>query len=424
MSEFEKAGKLLERFKGDKYIFGSGALDKIGYIALKTGKTVFIFRETFPGSDFYVKKITEILKESGITILGTDIGARPNAPREDVFRIAENINAFKPETVISFGGGSTIDAVKAAVVLHSLDRGIDDYFGTGEVSGAIKDSGSTLIPHVAIQALASSGAHLTKYSNITDINTSQKKLIIDDAIIPTYSLFDYSVTYNTPIEVTSDGALDGLSHIIEVLYSLEGKLGYSSMEEIAKTGIELIVKHLPKIINDPKNKESRDALCYATDLGGYAIMVGGTNGGHLTSFSLIDILSHGRACAIMNPYYSVFFAPYIQNSLKLIGAVFSKYGYSEDDFEKLDSKNLGISVAKSMFSFAKSIGFPTTLGQVKGFNQNHIEKALAAAKNPQLASKLQNMPVPLSADMVDQYMKPILEAAKTGNLNLIKNVED
>ena len=126
----------------------------------------------------------------------------------------------------------------------------------------------------------------------------------------------------------------------------------------------------------------------------------------------------------MNPYYSVFFAPYIQNSLKLIGAAFSKYGYSEDDFNKLDGKSLGISVAKAMFSFAESIGFPTTLGQVKGFNQNHIEKVLAAAKNPQLASKLQNMPVPLSAGIVDLYLKPILEAAKTGNLNLIKNVED
>jgi len=28
--------------------------------------------------------------------------------------------------------------------------------------------------------------------------------------------------------------------------------------------------------------------------GGYAIMIGGTNGGHLTSFSLVDLLPHGR----------------------------------------------------------------------------------------------------------------------------------
>jgi hypothetical protein len=36
--------------------------------------------------------------------------------------------------------------------------------------------------------------------------------------------------------------------------------------------------------------------------------------------------------------------------------------------------------------------------------------------------KLENMPVPLTAEMVDEYMKPVLVAAKTGNLGTIKNV--
>jgi alcohol dehydrogenase len=33
------------------------------------------------------------------------------------------------------------------------------------------------------------------------------------------------------------------------------------------------------------------------------------------------------------------------------------------------------------------------------------------------------MPVPLTADMVDEYMGPVLEAARDGDLSLIKNVE-
>jgi alcohol dehydrogenase len=32
------------------------------------------------------------------------------------------------------------------------------------------------------------------------------------------------------------------------------------------------------------------------------------------------------------------------------------------------------------------------------------------------------MPVAMTADMVDEYMGPVLEAAKTGDLNLIRNV--
>jgi len=33
------------------------------------------------------------------------------------------------------------------------------------------------------------------------------------------------------------------------------------------------------------------------------------------------------------------------------------------------------------------------------------------------------MPVPLSADTVDEFMGPILEAARSGDFKLIKNVE-
>jgi len=44
------------------------------------------------------------------------------------------------------------------------------------------------------------------------------------------------------------------------------------------------------------------------------------------------------------------------------------------------------------------------------------KKILTAAKDPQLESKLQNMPVPLTADLVDPYIRPVLEAAWSGDL--------
>jgi alcohol dehydrogenase len=33
------------------------------------------------------------------------------------------------------------------------------------------------------------------------------------------------------------------------------------------------------------------------------------------------------------------------------------------------------------------------------------------------------MPIPLTTEMIDDYMAPILEAARDGNLGLIKNVK-
>jgi alcohol dehydrogenase class IV len=152
-------------------------------------------------------------------------------------------------------------------------------------------------------------------------------------------------------------------------------------------------------------------------------MLGGTNGGHLTSFSLVDILSHGRACALMNPYYTVFFAPAVEGPLQVVGRIFKQAGYIAEDLSRLRGRDLGVAVANGMFAFARAIDFPTTLGEVEGFTQDHIRRALTAAKNPQLKMKLENMPIPMTAEMIDAYMGPILEAGKTGDLSLIKNVK-
>ncbi len=422
MNKFEEARDLLKEFKGDSYLYGNGVLKDVGEIATSVGKSTALIYTQFPGVEGYLKTIRDSVAQAGVALVAEIEGARPNCPREDLFRITDELKQANPDIIISFGGGSTIDAGKAAEVLRTLGGEIDEYFGTGLVTKKVQKTGEKLSPHIAIQTAASSGAHLTKYSNITDVSTGQKKLIVDEAIVPSHPLFDYTVTHNAPPTLTADGALDGVAHILEVFYGAVGKPYYDKLSEIAEAGIPLIVKYLPKIKEHPKDTEAREALCLATDLGGYAIMVGGTNGGHLTSFSLVDILSHGRACALMNPYYTVFFAPEIEGPLQLIGKIFKEAGYIPGSTAELKGRDLGVAVANGMFAFAKAIDFPTTLSEVEGFTQAHIDRALTAAKNPQLKMKLENMPIPLTADMIDEYMGPILEAAKTGDVNLIKNV--
>jgi alcohol dehydrogenase class IV len=175
-------------------------------------------------------------------------------------------------------------------------------------------------------------------------------------------------------------------------------------------------------MDSPENPEAREALCLATDLGGYAIMLGGTNGGHMTSFSLVDILSHGRACAMMNPYYTVFFAPAIEDPLRTVGNIYREAGYTTTNIDRWRGRDLGMAVAEAMLEFAMRIGFPMRLEEVEGFDDEHIERALTAAKDPQLKMKLENMPVPLTAEMVDDYMGPVLQAARDGDLSQIQNV--
>ena len=420
----DAARRLIAAWKGPSYAFGLGCLPRVGELARQVTRRAIILTNRSPWLATTVEAVEKSLAAAGVAVVTREPGARPNAPREDLYRMAEAVRAADTEAVVAVGGGSTIDAAKAAAVLATLEddpRNIDAYFGMGKVSEALAAKGRTLPVVVAVQTASGSAAHLTKYSNITDLNSAQKKLIVDEAIVPPRAVFDYELTRTAPADLTADGALDGVAHMIEVYYGAQGEQ-LDRAELIARLGVDLIVGSLPEALKSPDDSASREALGLGTDLGGLAIMIGGTNGAHLTSFSLVDILSHGRACALMNPYYTVLFAPAIERQLRTLGNVYQQHGLIDAQLDRLLGRDLGLAVANCMLALSRRVGFPATLAEVPGFEPVHVERALTAAKDPQLAMKLKNMPVPLSTDQVDDYMGPVLEAARTGNLSTIRNL--
>lgn len=430
MSAKEKARELLKAWKPD-YVFGLDVISRLGDIAKKIGgaskKALVVSSNSAHWAELN-KTMLQLLKDAGVEVVtgGIAPGAKPNAPRDDVYRLESYILHYKPDFVVAAGGGSSIDCVKGAIALAALGGAvtpeIDHYFGVGVVSAEYQKTGKKGIPLIAVQTSASSGAHLTKYANITDISVGQKLLIVDEAVVPAAQIFDYALTCSMPLSLTMDGAFDGIAHTFEVFCGAKEGAAFDKAAELASTAIELVVENAPVLVKDPKNREAREAIGLATDLGGYAIMIGGTSGAHLTSFSLVDVAAHGTACGIMNPYYAVFYSKAIQKQLKIVGAIFAKHGFIKENLDSLSGRALGEAVSKGMMEFAKSIGAPTKLSELKGFGEEHIKRALNAAKAPALDSKLKNMPVPLSADAVDKYMEPVLRAAATGNLSLIKEM--
>ncbi len=423
MTNIEKARELLKEFKGNNYISGINVIGQLGEQAVSLGKRVTIVADGV-GQNWAKNVHSEVkvaLVKAGVELAGDFIsGAGPNAPMEDVYRIAKEIKKQNPDVVISVGGGSGIDATKCAIAYMILEENdLDKYFGVGQVSAMLKAENKTMLPHIAVMLGAASGAHLTKYSNITNMQTGQKMLIVDEAVIPQKAIFDYKYTVTMPNAFTMDGALDGIAHCLEAYMGCPENLR-TKAKPVCLLGIEMVVQNIKKAVENPADLEVREALGLATDLGGYAIMITGTNGAHLNSFSLVDILTHGRACALMNPYYTAFFAPAIEDKIREVGKIYKEQGYLNADLNSVSGKDLGFTVAEGMIALSKDIGFPTKLIDVAGFTDKDITRCLTAAKNPSLESKLKNMPVTLSTDTVDEYMGAVLQAAKIGNLSLIK----
>jgi alcohol dehydrogenase len=423
-----KARELLKEFKGDTFVFGVDCYDQLGAKTAELGTRAMVITSGVGkswGQDIH-DATRRALGDAGVALTGEFVpGVAANTPFEDVFRLADAINDHQPDVIVTVGGGSNLDAAKAAIAWYTLKDHEDDFtnfFGAGQVSRMLEETGKELIPLVAVQIVAGSSSHLTKYSCITNTQTQQKYIIIDPAIIPPRAVFDYRTTCSQPASLTMDGGLDGIGHCNEVWMGISPE-SESAARPVCLTGIELIVNHIKRAVESPDDIDAREAMGLGTDLGGEAIMIGGTNGPHLTSFSLVDVLSHGRACALMGPYFVAFFAPVIEDRIRAVGDIYKRAGYITSDLSRLGGRDLGVAVAEGMIGLSRDIGFPTTLAEVEGFGDEHIVRILAAAKDPSLASKLQNMPVKLTAEMVDDYLGPVLDAARTGDFARIKMVD-
>ncbi len=135
MAEFEKARDLLRTFKGDWYVHGRYSGVPARRRPPWDGRRLWCDLR-LPAASF-LRTIREALDVAGVSLLGEISGPAPNAPTEDLVRVAAALESLDPDVVISFGGGSTIDVAKAATVLHALGDDIEPYFGTGLVSAAL-----------------------------------------------------------------------------------------------------------------------------------------------------------------------------------------------------------------------------------------------------------------------------------------------
>ncbi|MFO7957719.1 MAG: iron-containing alcohol dehydrogenase [Candidatus Brocadiia bacterium] len=422
-----KARELIRDFKGDSYAFGPGAIEQSGDLAGRIGQDFLIVRGRSCEENGMLDGLKAAFDAAGLNIVGECLGAAPNSPVEDVERVRDEILAADPGAVVGLGGGSLIDAAKGSVTLASLGGTCEAYYGVDKVTQKLEASGQELLPMMAVQTASASAAHLTKYANITNMATMQKKLFIDEAVVPPVAVFDYLATLTMPEKFTKVGAFDGICHLLEVYFGVpDTHPRVDTVAEVGPTGLELIIGALPGAVEEPEDEGAREDIGLGTDLGGYAIMVGSTNGPHLNSFSLVDVMDHGQATALLLPYYTAFFAPAIQDRLLVVGDIYQRHGHIDDavNLKRLPGTELGTVVGRAMARLAEDVGFPTKLDAVDGFGDEHVERMLTAAKDPSLASKLQGMPIPMKPGEVDRYMGSVLEAARTGDFTRIVPHDD
>lgn len=400
----EYAEKIIMRWKATRITFGEGSINRVGEVVKRySDKILIIIGQASIKESGAFNRITDQLRKDAITYRISE-GVEPNPSKETVYRITYHLLAGNFSCLLAIGGGSVIDAAKAAGILGAVREGeLDDYFGVGMVSKKVKKT----MDLIAVPTTSGTGSEVTKFSVITDTALHVKKVIFDPAIVAAEAIVDPELTYSCGQHVSLVSGLDTMTHLIEGYLNTADEGVDPEANDRALLGMKLLFDALPRVIRDGGDRQARRMMSAASTLGGSVLFYKQAGGPHLNSFSWCNVMDHGEACAVMLPYYAAYYAPMVTEKLKILAKIL---GID-------DSGNIGKDFAKGLMNFYRRLSFPTTLTEFKDFSKDLIEKAIVDGSQNKM--KLDAMPRPVPVGRSKEVLRTIIEGAYNGSIDEI-----
>lgn len=199
--------------------------------------------------------------------------------------------------IIGIGGGSPLDAAKAAAVFAANPT------LTTEALYAYR-WGNAPLPTVCVGTTAGTGSEVTPVSVLTT-DAGRKQSIRDDRLYPALSLGDAKYTHTLSERETCSCAADAAAHCIESFFS---KKATDISRLFAVRGAAMLLPLFRTLCAGgvrALTAQDRQTLYVASIYGGYAISVTGTAFPHAMGYFLSEQYNvpHGTACAVYLPTF-------------------------------------------------------------------------------------------------------------------------
>lgn len=279
-------------FTMSKTYFGSGCAEE----AVKREKHVFGDRSlliTTGGALNRLGFVDEIIGWLDAEVVCYDkVTANP-----DVAEIREAVRLGKEHgvsSVIGFGGGSAIDAAKAAAVGIASDIDVEDYL--------LKDitPPESTLPIIAIPTTSGTGAELSRGAILSSREKKIKSGIRGDKVAPAVAIVDPTYTFSLPMNVTMETGFDVFAHAAES-YCAEKANPFSEM--LSEKAIKIVGEALPRLRDHLNDTEAREWMSFASHIMGYNVRDVGNCLPHRLQYPIgVETeTSHGAGLAALYP---------------------------------------------------------------------------------------------------------------------------
>ena len=297
-----------------RVVFGRGRLGELGELVRPLGGHALIVSGRIAmrrsGTlDFCIKT----LESAGLAVSVFD-GISPEPLAAEVDQAVELARSAGCDVIVGLGGGSAIDAAKAAAVGLALGP-------IGPLVGATIPPGTDTVPVVAVPTTAGSGAEVTKGAIITDAERNLKSGIRGEVLFPTLALIDPDLLLTVPSSVAAAAGFDAFAHAVE---GYVARRANRFTRELALEAVEIIGRTLPEVTAGRADPAAREDLAYAALLGGMNVAVASTCLPHRLQQAMGAVprvsISHGRGLAAVYPAWLETAVPHAEQRFATVSA--------------------------------------------------------------------------------------------------------
>ena len=271
-----------------KTVFGSGASLTLADELPAGAKILLILGKSASQTDV-VRKIQESLKDR-IAAVVTGVPAEP--PLEAVDSIIETGRKNLVNTVCAIGGGSVMDAAKAAAALIPLEGKTADYFAEKR---HICRKG---LFFAALPTTAGTGSESTNNAVLTDPETKIKKSLRHPTMQADLAIVDPDLTLSCPPGLT---AASGLDAFVQAFEAFTNPKATALTRALSAEAAGKILHSLERAYLHPADLEARTEMAEGSMISGLAFSQTGLGAVHGLAHPIGSLLKvpHGMACAIL-----------------------------------------------------------------------------------------------------------------------------
>jgi alcohol dehydrogenase class IV len=276
-----------------RIIFGNGTLQEIGTVAAEFGTRALI---VVGGTTDRAAPLLDILKNQAVATSIFQVMAEPSI--ELAMAGVEQARRDQCQMVISFGGGSAIDAGKAIAALVTNPGDVLDYL---EVIGKAQPLIHVPLPFIAIPTTAGTGAEVTRNAVLSSTEQRLKVSLRSPLMLARVALVDPELTLNLPPTVTAATGMDALTQVIEPFVS---NAANPMTDALCKDAIQRAARSLRPVYLQGDDKVAREDMAWVSLCGGLALANAKLGAVHGFAGVLGGMFPapHGVICAALLPH--------------------------------------------------------------------------------------------------------------------------